>query len=141
MGRLRRTTCVGYLEDTDAREEVGERGRRYRKRQQASCGDGVDIETFEIGNEIDPGIWREFEPDRRTRLHSLRSVFCARGGAKIVGVVHKRVMIGETVYPAAGRCGGQFAEWNLPTEGYLLSDDGQAKWIADLAAIVRQCPP
>ncbi len=49
-------------------------------------------------------------------------------------------MICETGYPAAADFGGQFAEWNLPAEGYPLSDDGQAKWIADLAALIRHDP-
>ena len=49
-------------------------------------------------------------------------------------------MICETGYPATASFGGQFAAWNLPAEGYPLSDDGQAKWIADLAAVIRHDP-
>jgi arabinogalactan endo-1,4-beta-galactosidase len=30
--------------------------------------------------------------------------------------------------------------WNLPAEGYHTSDDGQAKRIADLAAVIRHDP-
>jgi len=57
---------------------------------------------------------------------------------RIVEALHKPVLICETGYPAAANFGGQFAEWNLPTEGYPLSDDGQAQWIADLVALIRQ---
>ena len=59
---------------------------------------------------------------------------------KIVEALHKPVLICETGYPATANFGGQFAEWNLPAEGYPLSDDGQAKWIADLAAVIRRDP-
>jgi arabinogalactan endo-1,4-beta-galactosidase len=57
--------------------------------------------------------------------------------SKIVEALHKPVLICETGYPAAAKFGGQFAEWNLIAEGYPLSEDGQAKWIADLAAVIR----
>jgi arabinogalactan endo-1,4-beta-galactosidase len=56
---------------------------------------------------------------------------------KIVKVLNKPVLICETGYPATAHFGGQFAEWNLAANGYSLSDDGQAKWIADLVAIIR----
>ena len=59
---------------------------------------------------------------------------------KIVGALHKRVLICETGYPAIANFGGQFAEWNLPVEGYPLSDDGQAKWIGYFAAVIRLDP-
>ena len=54
--------------------------------------------------------------------------------------MHKPILICETGYPATANFGGQFAEWNLPAEGYPLSNDGQAKWIADLAAVIRPDP-
>jgi len=49
-------------------------------------------------------------------------------------------LICETGYPATAHFGGQFAEWNLPAEGYPLSDAGQARWIADLTAVIRNDP-
>ncbi len=60
--------------------------------------------------------------------------------ARIIEALHKPVLICETGYPATDGSGGQFAQWNLPVEGYPLSDEGQAKWIADLAAVVRHDP-
>ena len=176
---------------------------------------GVDIDTFEIGNEIDFGICGEFEEEwpRRVSLEFMRTqvwprmvpilksaqagVLMAQPKAKfilhlsqwnnvdycipfwqamlaaevhldypglsyfpssakepaqrpfsflrvqvgkIVEALHKPVLICETGYPATADFGGQFAEWNLPAEGYPLSDSGQAKWIADLAAVIRHDP-
>jgi len=173
---------------------------------------GVDIDTFEIGNEIDFGICGEFEEEwpRRVSVEFMRTqvwprmtpiLKAAQAGvlkarpkakfilhlsqwnnvdycipfwqamiaaevqldypglsyfpssakepmqrpfsflqtqvAKIVKALHKPVLICETGYPAAANFGGQFAEWNLLAEGYPLNDDGQAKWIADLAAVIR----
>ena len=176
---------------------------------------GVEIDTFEIGNEIDFGICGEFEEEwpRRVSLEFMRTqvwprmvpiLKAAQAGVlkaqpkakfilhlsqwnnvdyciafwqamlaaevqleypglsyfpssakepaqrpfdflraqvgKIVEALHKPVMICETGYPATANFGGQFAEWNLPAEGYPLSDDGQGKWIADLAAVIRHDP-
>jgi arabinogalactan endo-1,4-beta-galactosidase len=173
---------------------------------------GIAIDTFEIGNEIDFGICGEFEEEwpRRVSLEFMRTqvwprmvpiLKAAQAGVlkaqpkakfilhlsqwnnadyciafwramlaaevqldypglsyfpssakepvqrpmnflraqvgKIVDALHKPILICETAYPASVDFGGQFAEWNLPAEGYPLSDDGQAKWIADLAAVVR----
>jgi arabinogalactan endo-1,4-beta-galactosidase len=173
---------------------------------------GVDIDTFEIGNEIDFGICGEFEEEwpRRVSLEFMRTqvwprmvpiIKAAQAGVrkaqpkakfilhlsqwnntdycipfwqamlaaevqldypglgyfpssakeavqrpfsflraqagKIVEAIHKPVLICETGYPATSSFGGQFAEWNLPVEGYPLSDHGQAKWIADLVALIR----
>ena len=175
----------------------------------------VNIDTFEIGNEIDFGICGEFEEEwpRRVSLEFMRTrvwprmvpiLKAAQAGVlkaqpkakfilhlsqwnnvdycipfwqamlaaevqldypglsyfpssakepaqrpfnflraqvgKIVEALHKPVLICETGYPATANFGGQFAEWNLPAEGYPLSDDGQAKWIADLAAVIRADP-
>lgn len=176
---------------------------------------GVDIDTFEIGNEIDFGICGEFEEEwpRRVSLEFMRAKvwprmvpilkaaqagvlkvqpkakfilhlsqwnnvdYCIpfwqemRGAGvhldipglsyfpssakepaqrpfaylqaqvgKIVEALHQPVLICETGYPATARFGGQFAEWNLPCEGYPLSDDGQANWIGDLTSVVRRDP-
>jgi arabinogalactan endo-1,4-beta-galactosidase len=176
---------------------------------------GLDIDTFEIGNEIDFGICGEFEEEwpRRVSLEFMRTrvwprmvpiLKAAQAGVlkaqpkakfilhlaqwenveyciafwramlaagvrldypglsyypssakeparrpfrylraqvgKIVEALHKPVLICETGYPATASFGGQFAGWNLPAEGYPLSDDGQARWIADLAAVVRHDP-
>jgi arabinogalactan endo-1,4-beta-galactosidase len=176
---------------------------------------GVEIDTFEIGNEIDFGICGEFEEEwpRRVSLDFMRTQvwprmvpilkaaqagvlkiepkakfilhlsqwnnveyciafwqamlaakvqldypglsyfpssakepgqrpfdFLRAQAGKIFEALHKRVLICETGYPAAAHFGGQFAEWNRPAEGYPLSADGQARWIADLAAIVRHDP-
>ncbi len=60
--------------------------------------------------------------------------------AKIVEALHKPVLICETGYPATAKFGGQFAAWNLPVEGCSFSDLGQAKWLADLVAVIRQDP-
>src|SRR5262249_7938128 len=173
---------------------------------------GVDIDTFEIGNEIDFGICGEFEEEwpRRVSLEFMRTrvwprmvpiLKAAQAGVlkaqpkakfilhlaqwenveyciafwqamlaaegkldypglsyfpssakepahrsfaflraqteKVVQAMHKRVLICETGYPASASFGGQFAEWNRQAEGYPLSNDGQAKWIADLAAVIR----
>ena len=57
--------------------------------------------------------------------------------AKVVAAVHRPVLICETGYPAQARFGGQFSSWNHPAAGYALSDEGQAKWIAALVAMVR----
>lgn len=176
---------------------------------------GVDINTFEIGNEIDFGICGEFEeewPRRVSREFMQANVWprmapilkAAQAGVlkaqpkakfilhlsqwnsadycisfwqamlgagvkldipglsyypssakepaqrrfdylqaqvgKIVEALHKPVLICETGYPATANFGGQFAAWNLPCEGYPLSDDGQAKWIGDMIALVRRDP-
>jgi arabinogalactan endo-1,4-beta-galactosidase len=176
---------------------------------------GVDIDTFEIGNEIDFGICGEFEEEwpRRVSLEFMRTrvwprmvpiLKAAQAGVlkaqpkakfilhlaqwenvdycipfwqamlvagvkldypglsyfpssaeepahrsfaflraqtdKIVEALHKRVLICETGYPATFNFGGQFAEWNRPAEGYPLSNDGQAEWVADLAVIIRSDP-
>jgi arabinogalactan endo-1,4-beta-galactosidase len=176
---------------------------------------GIEIDTFEIGNEIDFGICGEFEEEwpRRVSLEFMRThvwprmvpilkaaqsgvlkaqpkakfivhlsqwnnvdycipfwkamlaaeVQCDYPGlsyfptsakepaqrsftylttqvARIVEALRKPVLICETGYPATANFGGQFAEWNLPVEGYPLSDNGQAKWIADFVAIVRHDP-
>lgn len=57
--------------------------------------------------------------------------------ARIVETLHKPVMICETAYPAIANFGGQFAEWNQSTDGYPLTDDGQARWIAEMATMIR----
>jgi arabinogalactan endo-1,4-beta-galactosidase len=57
--------------------------------------------------------------------------------SRIVESLRKPVMICETGYPAVANFTGQFAEWNQPTDGYPLSDDGQARWIADLTTMIR----
>ena len=179
------------------------------------AANGVEIDTFEVGNEIDFGICGEFEeewPHRvsidfmRTRvwprmvpilkaaqagvlkarpkaefiLHLSQwnnvdyciafwqamqaagirmdypglsyfpssspkaeerpfSYLRAQAG-KIVAAIRKPVLICEAGYPAAPKFGGQFASWNQPVEGYRLSEDGQAKWIADLVAMTRSDP-
>jgi arabinogalactan endo-1,4-beta-galactosidase len=69
-----------------------------------------------------------------------RFAFLSIQVARIVEALRKPVLICETGYPATANFGGQFAEWNLPAEGYPLSDNGQAKWIADLVAIARHDP-
>ena len=174
---------------------------------------GVDLDTFEIGNEIDFGICGEFEEEwpKRVSLEFMRTrvwprmtpiIKAAQAGVlkaqpdakfivhlaqwnnvdyciafwqamlaaevrvdipglsyfpssakeptqrtfkyltaqaeKIVEELHKPVLICETGYPASDNFGGQFAEWNMPAQGYPLSDAGQAQWIADLAAIIRK---
>ncbi len=71
------------------------------------------------------------EPRQRS-LHYVRTQ-----ASRIVESLHKPVMICETAYPATANFGGQFAEWNQPTEGYPLNDDGQARWIADLATMIH----
>jgi len=174
---------------------------------------GVDIDTFEIGNEIDFGICGEFEEEwpRRVSVEFMRAqvwprmtpiLKAAQAGVlkaqpkakfilhlsqwnnvdyciafwkamqaaevrldypalsyfpssakepaqrpysylqaqvgKIVDVLRKPVLICETGYPATPNIGGQFADWNLPAEGYPLSDHGQAQWIADVFAAIRK---
>jgi arabinogalactan endo-1,4-beta-galactosidase len=74
------------------------------------------------------------EPEQRP-FHYLREQ-----AARIVEALHKPLLICETGYPAAARFGGQFAGWNLPAEGYPLDENGQARWIADLAAVIRGDP-
>jgi arabinogalactan endo-1,4-beta-galactosidase len=176
---------------------------------------GVDIDTFEIGNEIDFGICGEFEEEwpHRVSIDFMRArvwprmvpiLKAAQAGVrkahpkaefilhlsqwnnvdyyiafwramqaagvrmdypglsyfpsssqkaeerpfsylraqagKIVAAIGKPVLICETGYPAVPKFGGQFASWNQPVEGYRLSEDGQAKWIADLVAVVRSDP-
>ncbi|HVX13492.1 MAG TPA: glycosyl hydrolase 53 family protein [Pirellulales bacterium] len=176
---------------------------------------GVDIDTFEIGNEIDFGICGEFEEEwpRRVSLEFMRThvwprmvpiLKSAQAGVlkaqpkakfilhlsqwnnidycipfwqamldagvqldipglsyfpssakepaqrsfdylrtqvdKIVEALHKPVLICETGYPAAADFGGQFAGWNLPCEGYPLTDEGQANWIGEMTAVVRRDP-
>ncbi len=173
---------------------------------------GVDIDTFEIGNEIDFGICGEFEEEwpRRVSLDFMRQnvwprmvpiLKAAEAGVlkaqpkakfilhlarwndagydiafwqamlaagirldnpgltyypssaakaeerpfsylreqvgKIVAALHKPVMVCEAGYPAAPEFGGQFAAWNHAADGYPLSEAGQAKWIADLVAVIR----
>ena len=174
---------------------------------------GVAIDTFEIGNEIDFGICGEFEEEwpRRVSLEYMRTkvwprmspiLKAAQAGVlkahpraefilhlsqwnnvdyciafwqamraagvqldypglsyfpssskqpaqrrvdylrvqvgKIFEALQKPVLICETGYPATANFGGQFAAWNLAAEGYPLSDVGQAKWLADLVAVVHQ---
>ena len=176
---------------------------------------GVAIDTFEIGNEIDFGICGEFEEEwpRRVSLDFMRTkvwprmvpiLKAAEAGvlraqpkakfilhlsqwnnvdyciafwqamraadvqldypglsyfptsakepaqrpvdylrahvAKIVEALHNPVLICETGYPAAPNFDGQFATWNLPAEGYPLTEIGQAKWLADLVAVVHKDP-
>ena len=60
--------------------------------------------------------------------------------AKIVNAVHAPVLVCETGYPAAVSFGGQFSSWNSPADGYPLSENGQAKWLADLVELVRSDP-
>lgn len=59
---------------------------------------------------------------------------------KVVAALHKPVLICETGYPAVASFGGQFSTWNRPAEGYPLTEEGQAKWIADFATLVRSDP-
>jgi arabinogalactan endo-1,4-beta-galactosidase len=54
--------------------------------------------------------------------------------------LHRPVLICETGYPAVANFGGQFSEWNFPANGYPLSNEGQAKWIADFIAVIRSDP-
>lgn len=60
--------------------------------------------------------------------------------AKIVDALHKPVLICETGYPSTANFAGQFAEWKNAMEGYPLSEEGQARWIADFIAVVRRDP-
>ncbi len=174
---------------------------------------GIDIDTFEIGNEIDFGICGEFEEQwpRRVSLEYMRTqiwprmatvIKAAQSGVleaqpKARFILHltqwenvdyclafwramidagvrvdipglsyfptnrkepsertfkylqsridlifdalpKPVLICETGYPALDNFGGQFADWNLPAEGYPLTQEGQARWLADLTKIVRR---
>lgn len=174
---------------------------------------GVEIDTFEIGNEIDFGICGEFEEEwpKRVSLEYMRLriwprmvpilkaaqrgvlkaqpkakfiihlsqwnnveyctafwramiaaevkldyaglsyfptsakdekqrsfTFLQEQVGKIVNELRRPVLICETGYPATADFGGQFADWKFPVEGYPLSDAGQAKWLADLAAVVRK---
>ena len=173
---------------------------------------GVDIDLFEIGNEIDFGVCGEFEEEwpRRVSLEFMRTKVWQRmvpilkaaekgvrkaqpeakfilhlaqwnnveyciafwqsmhaagvqfhypglsyypSSAKeverrslsylraqvtrIVDALHRPVLICETGYPAVAHFGGQFREWNFPADGYPLSNEGQAKWIADFIAVIR----
>ena len=173
---------------------------------------GIDIELFEIGNEIDFGICGEFEEEwpKRVSLEFMRTriwpkmqpilkaaqagvlkaqpkakfivhlsqwnnveyciafwqsmqaaevkldypglsyfptsvkepnqrpiQFIRTQAARIVDALHKPVLICETGYPAVANFNGQFAEWNQPTDGYPLNADGQARWTADLATMIR----
>lgn len=54
----------------------------------------------------------------------------------IFDALHKPVILCESGYPAMAQFGGQFSAWNHSADGYPLSDAGQAKWIADLVAMV-----
>lgn len=47
------------------------------------------------------------------------------------------VLICETAYPSTADFGGQYADWKHPVESYPFSEDGQARWVADLARMVR----
>ena len=60
--------------------------------------------------------------------------------AKIFEALQRPVLICETGYPATANFGGQFAAWNQPVEGYPLSDQGQARWLADFVAVIRRDP-
>jgi arabinogalactan endo-1,4-beta-galactosidase len=174
---------------------------------------GVDINTFEIGNEIDFGICGEFEPEwpKRVSLEYMRTQVWPRmvpilkaaqvgvlrvrpdarfllhlarwnepeyavafwrmmlqsgvrvdeagfsyfpsstpnaehqsfgylkaQAAQIVKALGRPVVICETGYPASANFGGQFAAWKHPVPGYPLDPDGQARWIADLIALIRK---
>ena len=48
------------------------------------------------------------------------------------------MLICETAYPATPHFGGQFTDWKNAVEGYPPSNDGQARWLTDLAKTVRQ---
>lgn len=174
---------------------------------------GIELDTFEIGNEIDFGICGEFEEQwpRRVSLEYMKSrvwprmatiiksaqsgVIDAQPNARFIlhlsqwenidycltfwramidsgvrvdipglsyfptsakdpahrefrylqsqiNAIHdalgKPVLICETGYPAVANFGGQFADWNLAAQGYPLSSDGQARWLADLTKLVRR---
>jgi arabinogalactan endo-1,4-beta-galactosidase len=173
---------------------------------------GVDINTFEIGNEIDFGICGEFEPEwpKRVSLEYMRTrvwprmvpiLKAAQAGVvrvrtdarfllhlsrwnepeyavafwrmmlqsgvrvdeaglsyfpsstpnaehqsfgylkaqagQIVKALGRPVVICEAGYPATANFGGQFAAWKHPVAGYPLDPDGQARWIANLTALIR----
>jgi arabinogalactan endo-1,4-beta-galactosidase len=60
--------------------------------------------------------------------------------AKVVEALRLPVLICETGYPAMAHFGGQFRDWNHPAVGYPLDGEGQARWIADLVAVIRDDP-
>jgi arabinogalactan endo-1,4-beta-galactosidase len=60
--------------------------------------------------------------------------------AKITEALRKPVLICETGYPSTADFAGQFAEWKNAADGYPLTEEGQARWIADLLAVVRRDP-
>ena len=176
---------------------------------------GVEIDMFEIGNEIDFGICGEFEEEwpRRVSLEYMRTqvwprmipiIKAAQSGVlkaqprakfiihlaqwnnvdycialwqallaagiqidipglsyfpssakdpsqrsfayfsqqvgKVATALNKPVLICETGYPALEKFPGQFTEWNLPAQGYPLTNDGQARWLTDLTRLIRQNP-
>jgi arabinogalactan endo-1,4-beta-galactosidase len=59
---------------------------------------------------------------------------------KIVDALDKPVLICEAGFPATADFGGQFADWKQPIDSYPMSEDGQARWIAHLVALVRKDP-
>lgn len=197
---------MGLQEKAQAVRAYSERVTRHMSEQ------GVDIDTFEIGNEIDFGICGEFEEQwfRRVSLEYMRTqvwprmatiikaaqtgVLNAQPKARFIlhltqwnnteyciafwrtmlaaGVrvdipglsyfpsnekepadrsfvqlqarietiyeaLRKPILICETGYPALAEFGGQFADWNRAADGYPLTAEGQARWLADLTKLIR----
>lgn len=56
---------------------------------------------------------------------------------RVSKTLNRPVYICETGYPSEPNFGGQFSAWNQPVPGYTLDAAGQAKWMADYAAWVR----
>jgi arabinogalactan endo-1,4-beta-galactosidase len=51
--------------------------------------------------------------------------------------LNRPVVICEMAFPAASGFGGQFADWQKPVAGYEFTEAGQAQWLADVRALVR----
>jgi len=50
------------------------------------------------------------------------------------------VIVCEYAYPSLPTFAGMFASWNKPVDGYPLTEEGQARWIADFLAFCRKAP-
>lgn len=81
-----------------------------------------------------------YYPTSADRQEQRPLAFLAKQIDAIFAAVRRPVILCETAYPAAAKFRGQFSAWNKPVPGYPLDEAGQAKWLADLLAMVRTNP-
>jgi arabinogalactan endo-1,4-beta-galactosidase len=59
---------------------------------------------------------------------------------QVSAAIKRPVIIPETAYPSTTDFSGQFGSWRNEVPGYLLTPDGQARWLGDFLTFCKASP-